>query len=213
MHLRICVLFRSALRELADDNAQFPYGFSRYIWPCSPDIDRNRRFCWGRRQIVARWMLGTYRYVRGNRENTVMKSTSEFLSWAKESFGNSRLLCVALAALGVIELTPSTSFACGCGCGVFEVGTLSMLPSREGGMVFAEYDFMNQNRNWSGASSARGRQPHKDIQTRAVTVGAQYMISRAWGMEVEVPYEWCRFTTTDADSGQIVSFNHWPLVT
>ena len=42
-----------------------------------------------------------------------MKSTSEFLSWAKESFGNSRLLCVALAALGVIELTPRTSFANG----------------------------------------------------------------------------------------------------
>ena len=49
---------------------------------------------------------------------------------------------------------PNIVLACACGCGVFEVGTSSMLPTSEGGMVWTEYDFMNQDINWSGSKVA-----------------------------------------------------------
>ncbi|MDE3017365.1 MAG: hypothetical protein KGI29_10695, partial [Pseudomonadota bacterium] len=71
------------------------------------------------------------------------------------------------------------------------------------------YDFMNQNKNWHGTSSAASADnSDKDIKTSFFTAGAQYMFSRAWGAEVEVPYWKRHFTTTDQDSGDIVSFDH-----
>src|SRR5204862_5402183 len=52
------------------------------------------------------------------------------------------IVCVATL------LAPSLAHACACGCGVFGVGTLPLLPSGTGGTAFFEYDFMDQNRNW-----------------------------------------------------------------
>lgn len=107
-----------------------------------------------------------------------------------------------------IALTPGMSWACACGCGVFDVGTSSMLPTHQGGMAFVEYDFMNQSKNWSGTSNApSANNSDKDIKTSFFTAGAQYMFSRAWGAEVEVPYWERHFTSTD-DNGDIVSFDH-----
>ena len=54
----------------------------------------------------------------------------------------------------VFGLSPTASFACACGCNVFDVGTGAMLPTGAGGNAFVEYDFMDQTRNWSGASTA-----------------------------------------------------------
>lgn len=111
-----------------------------------------------------------------------------------------------LVALGA--LAPGVSLACACGCGVFDVGTGAMFPGGSGGTLFTEADFMDQNRNWSGASSASADgNSDKRIQTTFYTVGAQYMFNRSWGAQVDVPY-WDRtFTTTD-NSGNIVSFKH-----
>lgn len=95
--------------------------------------------------------------------------------------------------------------ACACGCGVFDVGTSSMLPSGQGGMAWVQYAFQDQNRNWSGTSQAPAAgNDDKDIATSFVTVGVQYMISRSWGVQVEFPYDARYFKTTD-DSGNIVS--------
>ena len=58
------------------------------------------------------------------------------------------------AAALALAMIPNAAWACACGCGVFDVGTSSMFPSGAGGMAFVEYDYMNQNRNWSGSSSA-----------------------------------------------------------
>ena len=75
-------------------------------------------------------------------------------------------------------------------------------------MAFVEYDFMNQNRNWNGTSRTPAtNNDDKDIKTNFVTAGAQYMFSRAWGAEVEVPYWKRHFTTTDG-GGDIVQFDH-----
>src|SRR5271156_3327023 len=108
-----------------------------------------------------------------------------------------------------VALMPATSWACACGCGVFDVGTSSMLPTSPGGMAFLEYDFMNQDRNWSDTSRApSANNDDKDIKTSFFTAGAQYMFNRAWGTEIEVPYWQRHFTTDTTGMGDIQSFNH-----
>jgi hypothetical protein len=108
-----------------------------------------------------------------------------------------------------LALAPPGAFACACGCGVFDVGTASMFPSHSGGMVFTEYDLMDQDRNWSGSSSAPAADnPDKRIRTNVINVGLQYQFDRSWGVAVEVPY-WNRsFKTTDEDSGEILDVRH-----
>ena len=106
---------------------------------------------------------------------------------------------------------PSVSLGCACGCGVFDVGTASMFPQHSGAMAFIEYDFMDQNQNWSGTSSApAANNSDKRIKTDFVNVGLQYQFNRSWGVEVEVPY-WNRYFKTMDDSGSIVDFTHAAL--
>jgi len=120
----------------------------------------------------------------------------------------SKRLRVTTLILVTVLVIPAKSFACACGCGVFDVSTSGMLPTQEGGVAWLEYDFMNQDRNWShSSSSASANNDDKDIKTSFFTAGAQYMFSRSWGSEVEVPYWDRHFTTTD-DSGNVGSFNH-----
>jgi len=116
---------------------------------------------------------------------------------------------VKLAALAALfTLAASESFACACGCGVFDVGTSAMLPTGTGGMAFIEYDFMNQNRNWSGTSrTSAADNTDKDIKTNFITVGGEYMFNRSWGVQVDVPY-WARHFTTDTGGGNIQQFDH-----
>ena len=117
---------------------------------------------------------------------------------------------VLAASAGV--LAPGFALACACGCGIFDVGTASMFPTQVGGMVWAEYDFMDQNRNWSDSSSAPAAgNADKRIRTNFITLGAQYQFDRSWGVTVEVPY-WDRlFKTLDADGVTINSYTHGAL--
>ncbi|HLY51429.1 MAG TPA: hypothetical protein VKQ31_00335, partial [Steroidobacteraceae bacterium] len=116
---------------------------------------------------------------------------------------------LAAAALLVLAGTaPSPGTACACGCGVFDVGTSSMFPTASGGMVFAEADYMDQDRNWSGtASAAADANPDKAIRTWFTTFGGEYLFNRSWGFMVEVPWWERQFTTTLAD-GSIGIFDH-----
>lgn len=113
-----------------------------------------------------------------------------------------------LTAAILFSSAPSLCLACACGCGVFSVGTSSLFPGGVGGTAFLEYDYMNQDQNWSGTSSAPAADnPDKDIRTDFYTLGAQYMFNREWGVMAEVPY-WDRlFVTTQAD-GSIGGFHH-----
>jgi len=96
---------------------------------------------------------------------------------------------VVAAAVFLIGLTPSLSWACACGCGVFEVATPSLLPNSAGAMTWVEYDFMNQYINWHATTPASGSYNNdKKLETHFVTVGAQYMFNRSWGVMLEVPY-------------------------
>jgi hypothetical protein len=108
-------------------------------------------------------------------------------------------------------LSPIPAAACACGCGVFEVGTTSMVPNEQGWMLAIEYDFMSQNKNWSGTARA----PVEDnedrlIRTSFITASGQYMVNRAWGIAADVPY-WSRLFSTTGDEGDIASFTHGAL--
>lgn len=123
-----------------------------------------------------------------------------------------RFLSLVLLSVSWIASTPSLSQACACGCGVFDVGTNAMLPTTAGGMVFLEYNFLNQNQNRAQTTaSAASNNNDKDIKTSFYKIGGQYMFNRNWGAQVEVPY-WSRhFDTIDGDSGDRLSFNHAAL--
>jgi hypothetical protein len=107
------------------------------------------------------------------------------------------------------SLAPAAVFACACGCGVFDVGTASMFAQHAGGMVFLEYDYMDQSRNWSGTSRAPAdNNEDKRIRTRFMNVGLHHQFDRAWGLKLELPYWNRQFQTTDPDTGDLVGFTH-----
>jgi hypothetical protein len=115
------------------------------------------------------------------------------------------------AVTALFCLAPTASFACACGCGVFDVGTASMFPQNSGAMGFVEYDFMDQDKNWSGSSRASAdANSDKRIRTSFMNVGLEYQFNRSWGMSVEVPY-WHRYFQTQDNSGNIVAFTHGAL--
>ncbi len=94
---------------------------------------------------------------------------------------------IQLNLLAVV-LAPGAVQACACGCGIFDVATSSLMPEREGGTAFLNYDFQNQNENWSGTSSAPGADNNdQKIETHTVTLGLQYMFNRSWGAKIELP--------------------------
>jgi hypothetical protein len=101
-------------------------------------------------------------------------------------------------------------YACACGCGIFDVGTASMLPPGQGGMVWLEYAFQDQNINWSGSSRAPAVDNNdKEIRTSFITAGLQYMFSRQWGIQVEVPTAYRYFQTTGGATGSDIVTNTW----
>ena len=116
---------------------------------------------------------------------------------------------LCLAWVLTIVLAPSMGRACACGCGIYEVGTSSMLPTAEGSMTYFDFDYQDQNRNWSGNSQAPAADnPDKDIRTSFYTLGLQDMFNRNWGLRVEIPFEQRFFKTTGGATGDdIVALN------
>jgi hypothetical protein len=104
----------------------------------------------------------------------------------------------------------SPIYACACGCGIFEVGTSSMIPSGKGGLVYFEYDFQDQNINWSGSSRAPAADnDDKEVRTSFFTAGIQYMFNRKWGIQAEVPLDYRYFETTGGATGNEIVGNNW----
>jgi len=104
-------------------------------------------------------------------------------------------------------LVPSVVHACACGCGVFDVATSSMLPNGQGGMVWLQYDYQDQNRNWNGTGMApAANNDDKEIETHFVTAGFQYMFNDKWGAQLEMPFDSRRFKADDG-TGNIATHN------
>jgi hypothetical protein len=82
-----------------------------------------------------------------------------------------------------------------------------MFPAGQGWMAYLQYDYQDQNRNWSGTSqSPAANNDDKEIETHFTMLGLQYMFNDKWGAQLEVPYDFRRFTGTD-DNGNIATHN------
>ena len=113
-----------------------------------------------------------------------------------------------VAALFIISITPGIAGACACGCGVFDVGTPSLLPNGPGGTIWYDFDFMNQYIDWhSSQPAARAANDDKQIKTYFQTIGGQYMFNHEFGAMVTVPYT-ARVFRTEGGDGQINQFEH-----
>jgi hypothetical protein len=107
----------------------------------------------------------------------------------------------AVFAVIAAVLAPRAAWGCACGCGVFDVATQSMLPQGPGGMLFAEYDYMDQNMNWhDGSPAPAANNGDKEINTDFTTVGLQYMFNRSWGLQAELPYDVRHYEATSGGS-------------
>lgn len=81
------------------------------------------------------------------------------------------------------------AWACACGCGIFNVGTSSLIQNQPGGLAFVGYDYMNQNHNWHKENkAAAANNEDKQIKSQILTIGAQYMFDRNWGANIRIPY-------------------------
>jgi len=114
------------------------------------------------------------------------------------------------ATVLLLALAPSASFACACGCGVFDVGSLALISDMQQPSAFVEYNFMDQNRNWSGT----GRAPASDnedveIRSHFVTLGAHTTIADGWSVMAELPVV-DRVFKTDDGAG-VETFEHTSL--
>jgi hypothetical protein len=121
-----------------------------------------------------------------------------------------RFLLTSLSLLAFLPpaFMPNAALACACGCGIFDVGTGTMMPTDIGGTVWLEYNYMDQNVNWSANKrSDSANNSDKEIVTDFITAGGQYMFDRSWGAEIEIPY-WARTFKTLDDSGNEGSFHH-----
>jgi hypothetical protein len=118
----------------------------------------------------------------------------------KNKFNSAATVKVGCGLLAGI-LAPGVVHACACGCGVFDVGTSSMFPNGQGGMAFLQYDYQDQNRNWSGSSQApAANNDDKEIRSDFVTVGLQYMFNSSWGVQAQVPFAYRYFKTADGST-------------
>ena len=96
-----------------------------------------------------------------------------------------RGLCAAPAAAACLTWPPARCF-----------------PTGAGGMAFLNYDYQDQNQNWSGTSSApAANNDDKEIETHFVTLGLQYMFNRSWGAQMELPY-WSATFIGDRDTAR-----------
>jgi hypothetical protein len=121
--------------------------------------------------------------------------------WPRAASG---LLAAMLAGM------PGAALACACGCAIFDVGTSTLLPAGPGGTLFLEWDYLDQNRNWSGDSTApKAANDDKNIRSNFYLLGGQYMFNDSWGVMAEVPYTERHFVT--ADSGSPETFDHGAL--
>jgi hypothetical protein len=108
------------------------------------------------------------------------------------------------------DLADSPLYDCACGCGIFEVGTSSMLPMGTGLTAYFEYAYMDQNVNWKNSTSApSANNPDKEIRTNFFTPGFQYMFDRSWGIQVEAPFANRYFQTTGGATGSDIVALQW----
>ena len=92
-------------------------------------------------------------------------------------------------------LTPGLSWACACGCGIFDVGTPSLIPKGVGGTVWLEYDFMDQYINWQRPTILRRRITTISKSKHTLRRRWSVLFNPSWGVMATVPYTIRLFST------------------
>jgi len=111
----------------------------------------------------------------------------------------------ALAAVATLPalataLTPTFAEACACGCGVFDVGDGTFMPSDapSGFTGWFRYSYMDQTQNWENSGKAPAADNgDKEIKTSFFTIGGDYTINAKWTVMAELPIYDRALTTTD----------------
>ena len=86
---------------------------------------------------------------------------------------------ITLLILSTVLLSRASLFACACGCNVFTVGPRWMMATTTGMTLSLQYNYMNQNYNWSGTGKVSADlNDDKQILTHFYTLGFQTMFSR-----------------------------------
>src|SRR5260221_6922236 len=86
----------------------------------------------------------------------------------------SRIICSLLVTTILMAgINSRSAWGCACGCGIFDAGTSAMLPTHEGGVTFLEYDFMDQNKNWSD-TGADSNHPDSGYQRVFLSPGVEF---------------------------------------
>ncbi len=123
------------------------------------------------------------------------------------------LTTLFLAFGSLVGGTTTEANACACGCSVFDVSGLDMMPQEQesGGRIFFEYWSQDQTQNYVGSSKAPAAlNGDKEIKTQWYNVGLSYNFNRDWGIMIRVPITADRSLTTETDylyQGQIQTFN------
>ncbi|MDE2356712.1 MAG: hypothetical protein KGL69_08150 [Alphaproteobacteria bacterium] len=108
---------------------------------------------------------------------------------------------IGVAALAAALFSaPGAALACACGCGVFDVGSGTFMPSTasSGFTGWLTYNFMNQNQNWEGARAGPAADnTDKRIRTEFITLGGEYTFNPDWTLAVNLPLYDRFFTSTD----------------
>src|ERR1700679_1515684 len=66
-----------------------------------------------------------------------------------------------------------------------------------------DFDYQDQNRNWSGDSRAPAEDnPDRDIRTSVENISLQEVFNHAWSARVDLPFEQRHFETTGGASGE-----------
>ncbi|WP_197457862.1 hypothetical protein [Ferrovum sp. PN-J185] len=116
------------------------------------------------------------------------------------------LQIIALISIVVLLILKSeNSYACACGCGMFDQGLPSGLglPSvGSGGVINIQETFLDQNKPMSGSATLpQSQSPDKEIKTQFTNINMQYNFNHNWGMMAMIPY-WHRTFSTDNNFGQ-----------
>lgn len=105
-----------------------------------------------------------------------------------------------LAGSLLVVAMPTSALACACGCGIFDVGDGTIVPSNSdtGLTVWVRYAHMTQDQLREGSQRADpADNPDKRISTDFYTLGGEYMINHKWSVMAQLPLVKRSFTTTD----------------
>ncbi len=114
--------------------------------------------------------------------------------------GRRAALAIAASLAAPLLALPVLAEACACGCGVFDIGDGTFMPSDSpsGFTAWFRYSYMEQNQNWEGANKAPATDnADKEILTSFYTIGGEYMINRTWTVMAELPLYDRELATTD----------------